>query len=163
MSKQERSESGRRLLSEIAHSIEAGQTLSSSLEAHADLFSVIDLNLIRAGEEGGFLPDAIERIAFIREWQHKLISGAWGAAAYPLVLISLATLLVPAMLMYLVPKLEPSLHRFDETLSYRWRRTCCCRLAAQLNGNGLPALAGAALVGLAIFAVVSKGTHSIDW
>ena len=105
--RQERSPAGKRLIGEIVHRIESGQTLSAAMEAHPELFSIVDLNLLRAGEEGGFLPDAIDRIAFIRQWQQKLIGGAWGAAAYPLVLIAIAMLLIPAMLIYLAPKLEP--------------------------------------------------------
>lgn len=107
IAREERSVEGKKLIDNIARSVEAGQSLSSALQSHEDAFPIVDLNLVRAGEEGGFLPDAIDRICQIREWQQKLIANAWGAAAYPLMLVSIAALLIPAMLIYLVPKLEP--------------------------------------------------------
>ncbi len=131
--KQERSPGGKELVRDIAKRIESGQTLSESLEAHPDLFSIIDMNLICAGEEGGFLPEAVDRIAYIREWQQKLKSSAWGAAAYPLLLVCIAAILVPSMLIFLVPKLEPVFASLRQDAQLPWATSALLWLSHNLE------------------------------
>ncbi|XZE51584.1 type II secretion system F family protein [Planctomycetaceae bacterium SH139] len=118
--KQEASGEVKRIFRSIAQQVEAGKSLSEALSRQGGSFTEIDLNLIRAGEEGGFLAESLVRITQMREWQQKLSASVWSAAAYPLVLICVASLLVPGVLVYLVPKLEPIFNslRRDEQLPW---------------------------------------------
>lgn len=53
----------RRVNADIAASIEAGKTLSKSMEDHPDAFSSIIRALVRAGEVGGVLDEMADRLA----------------------------------------------------------------------------------------------------
>lgn len=153
---QEKSASGKHLLADIAKQVESGQTLSTALEKHAQAFSIIDLNLLRAGEEGGFLPEAIERIAYIRQWQKTLVSGALGAAAYPLLLVCISLVLLPSMLVYLVPKLEPIFSSLRRDAKLPIMTSLLLDVSRLLEQYGTHALAGSVIVILAIYAIVPK-------
>jgi type II secretory pathway component PulF len=53
----------RKVNAEMAASIEAGNTLSKSMEEHPDVFSPIIRALVRAGEVGGVLDEIADRLA----------------------------------------------------------------------------------------------------
>ncbi|WP_197168057.1 type II secretion system F family protein [Neorhodopirellula pilleata] len=149
IAKQEKDPSAKQLISEIAKKIETGESLSQSLASYPAMFSDVERNLIRSGEEGGFLADAVENISQMRDWQHQLTNHVCGAVAYPLLLISVASLLVPAVLIFLVPKLEPifeSLRR-DEQLPWP--------TATLLKLSSLTQLYGTTVVGLLLIILVS--------
>ena len=153
---QERSPTGKLLLADIAKQVESGQTLSAALEKHTQLFPIVDLNLLRAGEEGGFLSEAIERIAQIRQWQQTLVSSALGAATYPLLLISIAVVLVPTMLIYLVPKLEPIFSSLRRDAKLPLMTTILLDVSHMLEQYGGQALGAFLVLLLAVYVFVPK-------
>jgi general secretion pathway protein F/type IV pilus assembly protein PilC len=60
--------------------------------------------MVRAGGEGGFLEDALERVAYFTEQQEDLKSRTIGALAYPAFLASVGAAVVSALIIFFVPK-----------------------------------------------------------
>jgi general secretion pathway protein F/type IV pilus assembly protein PilC len=64
------------------------------------------VSMVRAGGEGGFLEDALVRVADFTEKQEDLKSRTSGALAYPLILSTVGTIVVTVLIVFLVPKFE---------------------------------------------------------
>ena len=91
-------------LEDVISRIEDGETLSDSFARHPKIFSEMAVNMSRAGAEGGFLEDALLRIAKFTEQQAELKSRTVGALIYPAVLACIGTLVVTVLLVFFVPK-----------------------------------------------------------
>jgi type II secretory pathway component PulF len=91
-------------LEDVISRIEEGETLSDSFARHPKIFSEMAVNMSRAGAEGGFLEDALERVAKFTEQQAELKSRTVGALIYPAVLACIGTLVVTILLVFFVPK-----------------------------------------------------------
>jgi general secretion pathway protein F/type IV pilus assembly protein PilC len=70
--------------------------------------------MVRAGGEGGFLEDALERIAQFTEQQEDLKSRTMGALAYPVFLASVGIVVVTGLLIFFVPNFAEIFDRLRE-------------------------------------------------
>src|SRR5262249_18117392 len=68
----------------------------------------------RAGEEGGFLEDALKRVAIFTEHSEDLKNRVVGAMAYPLFLMGACLVIVTGILIFLVPQFVPVFERLRE-------------------------------------------------
>ena len=91
-------------LDDVISRIEDGESLGDAFENHPKVFSEMAVNMARAGTEGGFLEDALGRVALFTEQQDELRSRTIGALIYPAVLASIGTLVVAVLLVFFVPK-----------------------------------------------------------
>lgn len=91
-------------LGDVIARVEDGETLSDSFARHPKVFSEIAVNMSRAGAEGGFLEDALERVSKFTEQQAELKSRTIGALVYPAVLAAIGTVIVTVLLIFFVPK-----------------------------------------------------------
>ena len=91
-------------LDDVISRIEDGESLGDAFDEHPKVFSEMAVNMARAGAEGGFLEDALERVALFTEQQDELKSRTIGALIYPAVLASIGTLVVAVLLVFFVPK-----------------------------------------------------------
>jgi len=91
-------------LEDVISRVEDGETLSDSFARHPKIFSEMAVNMSRAGAEGGFLEDALTRVASFTEQQAELKSRTVGALIYPAVLATIGTLVVTILLVFFVPK-----------------------------------------------------------
>ena len=76
-----------RILRSVTTDVESGISLSDALNKHAESFPPIMINLIRAGEIGGFLDDALETIAKNFESEVKLRGTIKSALTYPVIVL----------------------------------------------------------------------------
>ncbi len=93
----------KKVLFSIRGDVEGGVSLSSSLGKHPDIFPPIFINLVRAGEVGGFLDVAMLRIADNLEAEVKLRGQVKAAMSYPVIVFILAILMTVGMLLFIVP------------------------------------------------------------
>ena len=63
-----------------------GDSLADAMARHPRAFSELSRSIVRAGGEGGFLEEALERIAKFTDQQAELKSRVMGALAYPIFL-----------------------------------------------------------------------------
>lgn len=90
-------------LLDVIGRIEDGETLSDSFRHHPKVFSDMAVNMSKAGAEGGFLEDALTRVAMFTEQQAELKSKTVGALIYPMVLATIGSIIVGVLLIFFVP------------------------------------------------------------
>ncbi|TFD71896.1 type II secretion system F family protein [Cryobacterium sp. Hb1] len=94
------------VLAVIRSDVETGVSLSEAFDKHDVVFPPIMINLVRAGEIGGFLEDALNSIADNFESEVKLRDTIKSALAYPVIVLVMALLAVVGMLIFIVPVFE---------------------------------------------------------
>jgi type IV pilus assembly protein PilC len=90
-------------LAQVQAAVESGESLSNSLSRHPKIFPPLMVNMIRAGEVGGFLDGALLQIAANFESEVKLRAKIKSAMTYPVVVFVIAVLAVIGMLLFIVP------------------------------------------------------------
>lgn len=93
------------ILSGIRNDIKEGAAFSSALLKYPAMFSPVYIALIRSGEDGGSLPQALLRIAEYRVRQEEMFSRLRMALAYPLFMAAVGIATVAFMLTYVMPRL----------------------------------------------------------
>lgn len=93
-----------RLVAEIRSTVASGTSFSQSIAKHPRLFPELYVSMVAAGEEGGFLPDCLSRIAELREKRKELRSRVQAALVYPLVLALFGTATVAYLMVFFIPR-----------------------------------------------------------
>ena len=105
-------------LSEIIREIRAkvadGTSLGEAMAQHPRAFNELSISMVRAGQEGGFLEDVLKRIADFTEHQEDLKSKVVGAIAYPAFLMVVGSLVLIALVVFVVPMFEPVFGKLEE-------------------------------------------------
>ncbi|MEY4180354.1 MAG: hypothetical protein RLY70_3928 [Planctomycetota bacterium] len=92
------------ILNDVYAKVESGSTFAEAIARHPGAFGEMAVNMVRAGGEGGFLEDALERVAQFTEQQEDLKGRTLGALAYPIFLATVGTLVVMGLMIFFVPK-----------------------------------------------------------
>src|SRR5918995_1127559 len=87
----------------VRKDVEAGSSLSESLEKHPEAFSRLYTEMVKAGEIGGILDGVLLRVADQMERDQDLRRKIRSALTYPLVVLVLAILAASFMLIFIVP------------------------------------------------------------
>ncbi|MEO8263768.1 MAG: type II secretion system F family protein [Pseudolysinimonas sp.] len=91
------------ILQQVTVDVENGGSLSDAFAKHPVDFPPLMINLIRAGETGGFLEKAMESLAVNYEKESKLKSAIKSAMAYPTMVLVMSFVAVILMLLFIVP------------------------------------------------------------
>ena len=83
--------------------IEAGLNFSDALERYPKVFNPLYVAMVRSGETGGVLEEALERISDQLEKDDSLRRQVKSAMAYPIVVFSFAMLVLIGMIAFIVP------------------------------------------------------------
>ncbi len=97
------------VLKEVREEVVGGATLADCMIKHTHIFTELHCSMIRAGEHGGFLEDALARLAIFSEKQDELRGKLTGAMIYPAVLAFLGLAVVIFIMAFVVPKLRDHL------------------------------------------------------
>jgi type IV pilus assembly protein PilC len=90
-------------LTGVRMSVEGGSTLANAMRAFPKVFDDLTTNMIEAGETGGILDTILQRLAAYVEKAVKLKAAVKSALIYPVSVISIAMLVVGALLKWVVP------------------------------------------------------------
>ncbi|MDI2098547.1 type II secretion system F family protein [Ruicaihuangia caeni] len=93
-------------LGKVRDDVESGASLSQAMAKHETVFPPIMLNLVRAGETGGFLDSSLNSSAENFEAELKLRQTIKSALTYPTVVFFMAIAATFAMLIFIVPVFE---------------------------------------------------------
>ena len=96
----------RRAVGEVRADIEGGVSLSAAMAKHDRVFPTLMIAMIRAGETGGFLDDALERIATNFEKDANLRAKIKSALTYPVIVLAFSGLMIVGVLKFIVPVFE---------------------------------------------------------
>jgi len=88
----------------ILKSIEGGSSLSEALASYPKVFSMLYINMTRAGEAGGVLPAVLERLGLFLENSQDLRDYVVSAMVYPLFLVFVGGVSIIIMLTFVIPK-----------------------------------------------------------
>jgi len=92
-----------KVLGQVRSDVETGQSLSSAMTKHREAFPPLMINIIKAGEVGGFLEKALLSVAENYEAEVKLRAKIKSAMTYPVMVFIMAIIAVAAMLIFIVP------------------------------------------------------------
>lgn len=96
----------RNAISEIKGRVEEGEALGEAMARYPRIFNEMSVNMVRAGSEGGFLEDALERVGGFIEQQEEMKGKTMGALAYPVFVMSVGIIVVTVLLVLFVPQFE---------------------------------------------------------
>ena len=95
----------REVLTIMTEDMEAGNVLSQCMATHGDVFDRVFVNLIRAGEQSGQLPEVFKNLADTIRWQDELISQTRRLLMYPALTLVVVLAVMGALLIFLVPQI----------------------------------------------------------
>jgi general secretion pathway protein F/type IV pilus assembly protein PilC len=104
----------------IHDAVSQGSSLDEAMGKHPAIFSELTLSMVRAGQEGAFLEESLQRTSHFLRKQDEMRSKIIGALTYPIILGIVGSIIVAAMVAFLVPKFQPFFDRLEQ------------------NGTGLP-------------------------
>ncbi|PWT85324.1 MAG: pilus assembly protein PilC [Acidobacteria bacterium] len=90
-------------LTGVRTTVEGGATLANAMRLYPKVFDDLTTNMIEAGETGGILDVILQRLAQYVEKAVKLRSAIKSALIYPVAVVSIAVLIVGALLKWVVP------------------------------------------------------------
>lgn len=93
-------------LTGVRVTVEGGATLANAMRQYPKIFDDLTTNMVEAGETGGILDLILQRLAQYVEKAVKLKSAVKSALIYPVSVISIAVLVVGALLKFVVPIFE---------------------------------------------------------
>jgi type II secretory pathway component PulF len=99
------------VLSDLHDQVSEGRTLAEAMARHPRVFNEMSVSVVRAGGEGGFLEEALDRIAEFTEQQQDLKGRVLGAITYPLFLMCIGSVVLTALLVLVVPRFAPLFDR----------------------------------------------------
>jgi type II secretory pathway component PulF len=102
------------ILDEIHHQVEEGSTLADAMNRFPRIFNDMSVSMIRAGGEGGFLEEALTRVAQFTEAQEDMKKRTLGAIAYPAFLCVVGFSVVTVLIVFFVPKFGDLFARLRE-------------------------------------------------
>jgi type IV pilus assembly protein PilC len=93
-------------ISDVRVEIERGASLSAALSRHPKVFGNLYVSMVKAGETGGVLENVLDRIAANLEREVSLRQRIRSAMTYPIVVLGFVTLIMLAMLLFVVPQFK---------------------------------------------------------
>lgn len=106
----------REVVAGLIEAIEGGQTLSQAMEAHSTVFSRVVINLVRAGEASGQLPEVLANLSESFKWEDELAAQTKRLLMYPAFVGSIVLAATVFLMVYLVPQLKMFVRNMGQTL-----------------------------------------------
>src|SRR4051794_20064921 len=95
-----------KVVSEVRLDVERGSSLSQSMAKHPKVFQNLFIAMVKAGETGGVLDSVLLRLADNMEREVELRQRVKSAMTYPIVVLAMVSLILVAMLLFIVPQFK---------------------------------------------------------
>jgi type IV pilus assembly protein PilC len=96
-------QSFQKTLTGVRTTVEGGATLANAMRQYPNVFDDLTTNMIEAGETGGILDIILQRLATYVEKAVRLRAAVKSALIYPVAVVTIAVLIVGALLKWVVP------------------------------------------------------------
>lgn len=106
LEKQERNATLKRIIGDLASSIEGGSTFSEALAQHPKVFNRLFVNMVKAGELGGVLEVVLNRLSEFMEKAQKIKGKVVAAMFYPAAVMFVAVAILIILMVFVVPKFK---------------------------------------------------------
>jgi type IV pilus assembly protein PilC len=110
LAKQERDVLLKNTINQVADSVQGGSTFSESLALHPKIFNKLFVSMVKAGELGGVLELVLGRLAEFQEKAQKVKNKVKSAMIYPVIVLSLAMIIMAFLFVFIVPKFAAIFH-----------------------------------------------------
>lgn len=104
------------IIERLIEDLREGRTYSDALAQHPAVFSSLYVSLIKSAEIGGFLEEAMARLADYLENEEELRAKVRSAMIYPLLIAIVGTITVYILLSFVIPKLVLVFEDFGQIL-----------------------------------------------
>ena len=98
---------------EISAAVADGEELGEAMSRRPEVFKPTHVAIVRAGEKGGFLEDAVARLGQFVENQAELKSKLTGALIYPIVLVTMGFVILVVIFALLIPMVKKNFDRIE--------------------------------------------------
>ncbi len=106
------------VLDAVSNEVLEGQSLSVALARHPQLFPTTYVNLVAAGERGGFLPQVLQQLLEMDEKAERLRATITSALSYPVFLIVFSAAVIVFVLVGVFPKFADMFERIRDDLPW---------------------------------------------
>jgi type IV pilus assembly protein PilC len=106
LEKQEKNATLRKIIGDLATSIEGGSTFSEALAQHPKVFNRLFVNMVKAGELGGVLEVVLNRLSEFMEKAQKIKGKVIAAMFYPAAVMFVAVAILIILMVFVVPKFK---------------------------------------------------------
>lgn len=134
-----------RLMDAIRTEVTAGTPLSDAMARHPKVFGELEIGMTKAGEAGGFLDEALGRVAKFRERDEELRGRIRAAMAYPILLMVLGISVTIYLMVFFIPRFTQIFDKMGNTLP--WPTRFLIAISDGLASHGLLILAGVIVAG----------------
>lgn len=124
------------VLGEIKGRVEDGEPLGQAMARYPKVFSDMGVNMTRAGAEGGFLEDALERVGAFTELQEDLKGRTVSALAYPAFLFTVGSVVMTVLLVFFVPRFDSMFDRLRAKGELPWITDALLNFSRSLQAYG---------------------------
>jgi len=118
------------VMNDVADAVSEGSRLADALAAHGKVFPPVQVAMVRAGEQGGFLEQVLERMGSFLEHQADMRGKVAGNLIYPLALLGIGLGIIIVALVYFVPQFATFYTRIDLPLPTQMLMTASSVLRA---------------------------------
>jgi general secretion pathway protein F len=91
-------------VTDVLHGVQGGKSLAEALGNHSKIFPSIYVNMVRAGEAGGFLEQVLQRLADYLERAQEVRDEFISAMMYPLFVTTVMGMSMIFLLTFVVPR-----------------------------------------------------------
>lgn len=163
MERQTKNQRLSRVLGEIANEVRHGETLHQALTKFPRVFSKLFIAIVRAGEEGGDLPQSLTGIAEQMERMHTLKKKVQGALIYPAIIVIAIVGIGVLMMTQVVPTLAQTFKEMGTELPYSTQ--VIIGMSTFLTEYSVLAILLTIIVGGGFYGILKTtlGKRSIEW
>lgn len=104
------------IMSGVRSEVLAGRTLAASLNMYPNVFPPVYCSLINAGEQSGSLASVMNKLADYSDKTRELTSKIMMALLYPVIVSIVATMVIVALLVFVVPQVVKVFEASKQTL-----------------------------------------------
>ena len=152
----------RKVITSIKDDIGSGGNLSDSMAKHPGVFDELYTNMIRSGELGGVLDAILERLSIYMEKAEALKRKIKSAMMYPVIVVSVACLVIVFLMVKVIPTFEDVFKSFGKELPPLTAFIVGVSRFLQHEWWVMAIGIGVAIAGLKAFAKTEKGTYILD-
>jgi len=105
-------------LHNVAHRLESGVNLASSMQAYPEVFSELFISMIHVGENTGLLEDAFKRLSDNLEMERDTLKRVKQATRYPTMVISAIGIALLVVNIFVIPKFASVFAKFGAELPW---------------------------------------------
>lgn len=114
----EKSPKLKKIVFDMARSVEQGQSLSDSMSVYPDVFTEAQIGMVRSGEVTGQLNLILLELAKDAESSARMLSKAKSAMIYPIVVLSIMFIVIGVMMVLVLPQMAELFTKTNQELPF---------------------------------------------